>query len=241
MKEIPLEDNTESLEFGERLLRDEFEMVILLTGSGAKTMLATVETRHPRERIVESLARTVLVARGPKPAAALREYGLHATVTVPEPNTTSELLTAIAGRPEKKIAIQEYGKPNLELRKTLEEQGASVTSVNVYQWRMPDDMQPLLEAVRRIRDSEAEIILFTTSVQVHHLFKAADDESCSRAVWDGLNKMVIGSIGPTTTATLQEYGVRPDVTPSHPKMGFLVKETADQVGLIYDRRRKPRT
>ena len=50
-------------------------------------MISAIETRHPREEVVAALARTVLVARGPKPVATLREYGLHADITVPEPNT----------------------------------------------------------------------------------------------------------------------------------------------------------
>jgi len=33
MREIPLENNTEALEFGEHLLAGRFDMVILLTGS----------------------------------------------------------------------------------------------------------------------------------------------------------------------------------------------------------------
>jgi uroporphyrinogen-III synthase len=49
--------------------------------------------------------------------------------------------------------------------------------------------------------------------------------------------MVIASIGPTTTETLEEFGLAADITPSHPKMGFLVKETAEQAGAILERKR----
>jgi uroporphyrinogen-III synthase len=36
------------------------------------------------------------------------------------------------------------------------------------------------------------------------------------------------SIGPTTTEALEEFGVHPIMEPTHPKMGFLVKEAADR-------------
>ena len=52
-----------------------------------------------------------------------------------------------------------------------------------------------------------------------------------------LRRMVIASIGPTTTETLEEFGLQADITPSHPKMGFLVKETAEQAGAILARKR----
>jgi uroporphyrinogen-III synthase len=50
--------------------------------------------------------------------------------------------------------------------------------------------------------------------------------------------MAIASIGPTTTETLEDFGLQPDITPSHPKMGFLVKETADQAAAVLDRKRR---
>jgi len=37
------------------------------------------------------------------------------------------------------------------------------------------------------------------------------------------------TIGPTTTEALEEYDVHPLMEPSHPKMGFLVKEAAERV------------
>ena len=43
--------------------------------------------------------------------AVLREWGIPATVMVPEPNTWREILAAIAGRPERKIVIQGIRPP----------------------------------------------------------------------------------------------------------------------------------
>jgi uroporphyrinogen-III synthase len=39
---------------------------------------------------------------------------------------------------------------------------------------------------------------------------------------------VKASIGPTTSETLRSYGLVVDLEASHPKMGFLVKEAAEQ-------------
>ena len=41
---------------------------------------------------------------------------------------------------------------------------------------------------------------------------------------------VVASIGPTTSETLVDYGVRPDFEPSHPKTGLLVNELASGAG-----------
>ena len=40
--------------------------------------------------------------------------------------------------------------------------------------------------------------------------------------------MVIGSIGSVCSEALLEFGLKPDLEPEHPKMGFLVKEVAEK-------------
>jgi uroporphyrinogen-III synthase len=39
---------------------------------------------------------------------------------------------------------------------------------------------------------------------------------------------MVASIGPTTSETLRNFGIQVDVEPTHPKMGFLVKEAAEK-------------
>jgi uroporphyrinogen-III synthase len=49
--------------------------------------------------------------------------------------------------------------------------------------------------------------------------------------------MAVASIGPTTSEALEEFGIKPDLEPSHPKMGFLVQETAQQAAAILAKKR----
>ena len=73
MRETPLEENEEAFRFAERLFRGEFDMVILLTGVGTRLLNKVLATRYPPEQFAEALRRITVVARGPKPVAALRE------------------------------------------------------------------------------------------------------------------------------------------------------------------------
>lgn len=222
MREVPLEENQEALRFAERLSAGEFDMVILLTGVGTRLLHKALGTRF-----VEGLRGVAIAARGPKPVAALREMGLAAAVTAPEPNTWRELLAAIEGRPERRIAVQEYGRPNPELIAALRARGAEVTSVRIYGWDLPEDTGPLREAAARIAAGEADAALFTTAMQVAHLYRVAGESGIDAgALRAGLARAAVGSIGPTTTEALEEHGIRPDLEPSHPRMGFLVQETA---------------
>ncbi len=237
MREVPLESNKEALAFAARLFAGEFDMVIFLTGVGARTLLSVVETTHKRDDYVAALQRLRVVARGPKPVAALREIGVTPSFSVPEPNTWRELLLALdeAENSSKEIrlngsrvAVQEYGVSNSELLDGLKERGAHVTRVPVYRWALPDDLAPLRAAVRELAEGKIDVVLFTTSVQAAHLFQVAAEMNLEEAMRSGVNRALVASIGPTTSEELSRRGIGPDLEPSHPKMGFLVKETAER-------------
>jgi uroporphyrinogen-III synthase len=97
---------------------------------------------------------------------------------------------------------------------------------------------PLREAVHRIAEGRADVAMFTTSIQIPHLFRIAVEERLDEPMKTALGRMVVASIGPTTTETLEEFGLEADIAPSHPKMGFLVKETAEQAAAILERKRR---
>ncbi len=247
MREVPLESNKEALAFAAALFAGEFDVVIFLTGVGARALLGVVETAYKREEYIAALQRVKVVARGPKPVAVLRELGVVPAITVPEPNTWRELLLALdeaaASREElrlrgTRVAVQEYGVSNPELLSGLRERGASVTRVPVYQWALPDDCAPLQAAVKSLVEGEIDVVLFTTSVQLAHLFQIAAEMKLEEPMRLGLCRTIVASIGPTTSEELQRRGVRADLEPSHPKMGFLVKEAAEQCAELLRRKRE---
>jgi uroporphyrinogen-III synthase len=233
MREIPLDNNPEAFAFAERLFRGDFDLMILLTGVGTRLLGQVIATRWQSPSkggaFGDALSKIEIVARGPKPIAVLREWGVPVTIAVPEPNTWREILAAIEARPDvnaTSIAVQEYGRPSPELIEGLRARGAEVTTVPVYQWDLPSDCGPLREGVRRLCANQLDIVLFTTSVQIIHLLRIAAEMECENEVRRALKRIVIASVGPTTSEALAECGIPPDFQPSHPKMGFLVNETA---------------
>ena len=232
LREVPLESNPEALAFADGLRQGAFDVVILLTGVGTRALLEVVETKSSRAEFVAALARTKVVPRGPKPLAVLRELKVTPWVTVPEPNTWQELLSALDATGEplrgKRVALQEYGVSNEGLIDALQARGADVTRVPVYRWALPEEMEPLRNAVRGITDGSLEVVLFTTSVQIVHLTEVADTMGAADVMRDGLRRMVVASIGPTCTEALRNHGVAVDLEASHPKMGFLVREAAER-------------
>lgn len=233
MREVPLEANEEAVSFADALIRGDFDVVILLTGVGTRYLIEVVErARGGREDFVAALARTKVVARGPKPLAVLRELQVPVWVAAPEPNTWREVLAAIDEQAQDlhglRVAVQEYGAANPELLEGIESRGARVTRVPVYRWALPEDLEPLRAGVRALAAGDVDVACFTTATQVVHLLQVAGTMGLEEKVREGLRRVMIASIGPTTSETLREYGLEPDFEPSHPKMGFLAREAAER-------------
>lgn len=230
MREVPLDENSEAFAFAEELFAGRFDMMILLTGIGTRQLNRVLATRYPATAFADALRRIATVARGPKPAAALRELAVSATLSAPEPHTWREVLAVTEGRPERRIAVQEYGRSNPELLDGLRARGTSVSGIRVYQWDLPEDVEPLRESALRLAAGDFAMALFTTAVQIVHLVRVAEELGIGSQVLDGLRRTVIASIGPTTTEALEEFGLKPAFEPSHPKMGLLVREAAERAG-----------
>jgi len=239
MREIPLESNTDALAFADAVIRQEFDLIVLLTGVGTRALLELVDTvRAQRDTFIAALGRIPIAVRGPKPTAVLREIGLTPWLQAPEPNTWRELMAALDQRAEemplraRRVAVQEYGAPNPELLQALEERGALVRRVPIYQWALPEDLEPLRQACRALAEGSIDVVLLTTATQLHHLLEVAGQLGVADGVRAGLERAVVASIGPTTSDALRQVGVPIDLEASHPKMGFLVREAADRAATL---------
>jgi uroporphyrinogen-III synthase len=229
LREVPLETSPQAEDFLRRLEAGAVDVVILLTGVGTRALVATLAARCPVERFAALLRATTIVARGPKPVAALRDLGLAASVRVPEPNTWRELLDAldrhapVAGR---RVAVQEYGVPNTELLDGLRARGADVLRVPVYRWDYPADRGPLQDGVARFADGAVDIALFTSARQVVHAIETANTLGRLTDLRQAARRAVLASIGPVCSEALHAYELPVDLEPEHPKMGHLVHAVA---------------
>ena len=242
MREVPLESNVSALEFAASVIAGEIDLVVFFTGQGVRAMMPIVETKYDANDFLKGLRRTRIAARGPKPQAALRDLGVPVGVVAPEPATWREMLESLVAQysdqlADFRIAVQEYGASNPEFLSSLSELSKEVIKVPVYQWGLPEDLQPLRETVLAIANGGVDVILFMTAVQVIHLFQVAEQMACVEDLRAGLEAIVVISIGPTTTEELLLYGIKPDFEPSRPKMGFMINEAAQYAGKVLKQKR----
>jgi uroporphyrinogen-III synthase len=241
VKEKALDDeHTDAFRMLAGLEAGKFELLVLMTGVGLKFWREVVAARYSTSRADEALRKVRLLARGPKPSAVLRSAGLVPDITIPEPNTWNEIVEAIGQSQERRIAIQEYGRPNREFVAALRALGAETESFALYRWELPENLGPLREAIRRLASRDVDVVLFTSSIQLEHLLFVAEEQQMRDQVLETLRgDVVIGSIGPIMTEELAHHGLKPDVVPSSPKMGALVLAAAEQSQSLLARKRTP--
>jgi uroporphyrinogen decarboxylase len=239
LREVPIGENRAAIDFAQRLVTGGIDIMILLTGVGFRHLLSAVEKHVDKQRVLDSLADIITVCRGPKPVVAMGEVGLKPTHRVPEPNTWRELLATIDGGipvNNLNVGLQEYGVTNRSLIAGLEARGARVIPVRVYQWELPVDMAPLEANIRALVAGERDVLMFTSAHQVVNLLRVAEQLQLLEALRDALKKVVVVSIGPTTSEMLREHDLPVDIEPEHPKMGSMVLAAAEQAAEIRTRK-----
>jgi len=241
MREVPLAENSAPLELCKKIEAGQIDLVILLTGVGTRTIVDALANHYSRARIAALLGSVTLLARGPKPVAALKELGLQPTITAPEPNTWKEVLAVLDSNVQlkgKRIAVQEYGITNPELIAGLEARGAEVLRVPVYRWALPENIAPLQTAIREIVEAQADVVIFTSATQVENVFRVAQQDGLDTKLAQSLTRALLVSIGPVCSAALARFGIQPDFEPAHPKMGFMIGELAASAQQLLNAKRQ---
>ncbi len=199
MREVPIEQNREAVDFAYRVVTGEINIAIFLTGVGFKHLLNAVEKQMPIQRFLDALSDITTIVRGPKPLAAMREVGVKPTHLVPEPNTWRELLRLIDEKvpiANQSVGLQEYGVANRSLLAGLEARGAQITQVRVYQWELPLDTAPLEANLQAILDGQRDLLLFTSAHQAVNLFRIAEQRHATEKLRYALTKLLVCSIAP---------------------------------------------
>lgn len=204
---------------------DDCGVVIALTGAGVAALFEGAEALGRTSALVAILGRAAIVCRGPKPTAVFKRYGLLPRVHVPDPYTTTELLRAIGpldleGR---RVAVVHYGERSAPLADVLTARGAVLKELCLYEWQLPDNLEPLKTVIRRILAGEFEAVVFTSQIQCRHVLQVAARMGMDSELVDVLNtRTAVAAMGPTCRDIALSFGLRPSIVPEPPKMGAMV-------------------
>jgi uroporphyrinogen-III synthase len=216
------------------LAAGEYRVAVFLTGVGAAALLGEADRRGELPRVVAVLEKMTVAARGPKPLAALKRYGVPVSVVTAKPHTSRELLAALEAveMRDVRVLLVHYGERSVEIGTALRGRGARLDEACPYEWALPDDPQPLAALVRDTLERRLDAMLFTSQVQCRHLFDVAREMHLSHELAATLNRhVIVGAVGPVCASALRQLGVTPHVMPGSPNMASLITAVADYFSL----------
>jgi len=226
LKEVPVASAEETRAIVGDLVAARHDVVIFMTGVAASLLFEVAEQQGRRQDLVVGLNRVTTVARGPKPTAALRGFGVPPTLSAREPFTSAELIDALSGIPleGRRALLFHYGERSATLAETLRARHVDLEERWLYRWLMPDDTRELEALIGSIIAGQVDALMITCQVQFRHLMEVARQASLNSQLLDALCRdVVVAAIGPTCHAILQMHGVPVHVMPEQPKMGPLVR------------------
>jgi uroporphyrinogen-III synthase len=229
LEERKVENRAELQSFIRAVCSGNQDVMIFLTGIGAKFLITEAESMGMKDAFLAGLGKGLVVVRGPKPVSALRQFGVRVDV-VPQSPTTEGVIEALQSHDVKgqRVGMQLYGTPNPTLVSALESRGATVTPVHVYDYGVIADPTMVKTLVSRLASSEIEVIAFTSAPQVRVLFDLAAQLGISESLQRALQtNVVIASIGEVTNRALAEKGLVARIVPAQSKMGSLSQAVAD--------------
>jgi uroporphyrinogen-III synthase len=229
LAEIPVVDHA----FVSRLVNDLQEhpvkVAIFQTGVGTRALFHATDTLGITEKLLNALAEACVVVRGPKPTAALNSREVHIDLSARDPFTTHEVLEAMRRVPlaGERVLVQRYGVTNVELDQALHARGAKVIEIPTYRWALPEDIRPLVELMDALDGDQIHAVTFTNAAQVYNLFAVAESSGRADALRAGLNRTLVASVGPVSSAALTKFGVAVGLESSPPKLGPLIAALDD--------------
>lgn len=220
----------DSARFIDRLIADNYTLVVVQTGAGISALIEEAVEQGRQTPLLAALRRTPIACRGPKPLAVLKRFAIPFGIVTERPHTSAELLQAIEPTPLAGAALLllHYGERNASLAAALTARGALVDELCLYEWTLPEDVEPVRRVVRQAVDRQIDALLVTSQIQFRHLMQVAEEMSLGPALTEALNAdLVVGAVGPVCAAALRDAGVVPDVMPALPNSASLVRAVAD--------------
>ena len=226
LREVPAASAESGRAVIDDLVNARYDAAIFMTGVAASQLFELAEQDGRRQQLVEGLSRMTTVARGPKPTAALRGFGVPPTLTAREPFTSAELIDALSGLPleGKQVLLFHYGERSATLAETLRARQVQLSEVHLYRWLMPEDTSALGALVTSVIAGDVDALVVTCQVQFRHLLSVARQLALADRLIEALSShVVVAAMGPTCHATLQAHGAPVHVMPEVPKMGPLIR------------------
>jgi uroporphyrinogen-III synthase len=183
----------------------DYDWLVLTSVNGAEALLARLKKLRLTAHHLKGLR---IAAIGPATRAAIRKRGLSVQV-MPREYVAESVVVALRGRVKGKRVLLVRAKVARDvLPRELRRAGARVDVIEAYETVVPARSRRRLQSLLRSPARRPHVITFTSSSTVRNFMDLLGRKGESRKLLKGVTA---ASIGPVTSATLRELGLKPGV------------------------------
>jgi uroporphyrinogen-III synthase len=211
------------------LIADPPAYVVATTGIGVRNWLNAAAAWRGREPLLGVLRGSCVLARGPKVVGALSEAGIRPAFVAVSGRTAALVVHLVASGVEgMHVAVQLPAGPLDDAVAALRHAGARVTTVPVYGWTEPDDLEPARRLVRAVASGRVSAVVFTSRPAVRQVVSLAAREGVGEQFGSALRRRVLAAcIGPATAEQLRALTGAAPLYPESAVLGALAPAVAD--------------
>ena len=208
---------------------EPFKFAIFQTGVGTKALFAATDAAAQTDELLMLLGRSTVVgarSQARRRTQCTRRAHRPSKLYRRSPRRQCWTHWSIHRCAERLCFYNGTAPANRQMVEVLQSRGAIVHEIATYKWALPSDLEPLKRLLEALHQRRVDAVLFTSAVQMHHLFEAATQVGRASTIAIDLNATLVGSVGPVCSRALREYGVIPNFEADPPKLGPLLTALA---------------
>jgi uroporphyrinogen-III synthase len=232
IRTLPLGPEEELRTATEAVILDPPDVLIANTGIGMRTWFGSADSWGIGEALHGALSEAAIFARGPKAAGSIHQAGLPVTARAESERLADVVRLAIeAGVEGKRVAFQRHGDDAPEAIAALRAAGAIVSSIPIYEWKLPDDTRPAQRLIEAVVAGKVHAVTFTAAPAVRNLAKIADEIGMRDVVFAALNGPVVTAcVGPVCADEARRHGIADPLVPTKSRLGPMIRDLGDALG-----------
>jgi uroporphyrinogen-III synthase len=232
IRTMPVADSEPARVATRSLISQPPDYVVVSTAIGVRTWWSLADGWGVNDELLDAIASSYVVARGPKAAGAMAAVGAGVDWRSPS-SMLAEVVEHLLSRnvAGARVALQLDGSGTADAaHDVLVSAGADVVVVPTYRWTLPRDPGPALRLIESVCTEKIDAVTFTAAPAIHNMFVLAEQEGVAESLRVALNGPVLAMcVGPVCREAATERGVLEAKEPRTARLGTMIKSLAEEL------------
>lgn len=220
---VPTNEKEKLIDLLEDIVDGKTDHLVFLSLNSVKFLFNLANDKHMTNNLMESIKNIKIHAIGKKTLQKLKQVGIRNAILASKQSTEGILKSFDTDLSGQRIAIPRSNLADKEIFQSLTKRGAQVKEVTAYISKLPTDRSKAYEFLNDLKEEKIDAVAFTSASSAKNLFTIAKERSLVNELKKSLDRVTVAAIGPKTSGTLEELGVKVHVVPEEYSIESLVE------------------